>query len=283
MPVSSASRNVLCNAVMSGRSVLQSPPGDDTGTPSIDLNADLGEGESADSVLLGIVSSCSVACGGHTGDADSMAATVRLALANGVAIGAHPSYPDREGFGRRQRFAAGAALYDALAAQTEALEAIAADLGARLVHLKPHGALYNDAAADPELAGIVARVTAEAHGRLRLYGPPSSALEFAAADFELGFVREGFADRAYTQDGSLVPRTQPDAVHADLEVIASQAVSLAADSRVLARDGTRIELSVDTLCLHGDTPGAASAAVAVRDALIGHGIAIRPPGDGVSR
>lgn len=268
---------------MSGRSVLQSPPGDETATPSIDLNADLGEGESTDSTLLGIVSSCSIACGGHTGDADSMAVTVRLALGNGVAIGAHPSYPDPEGFGRRHRFVSGKSLYDALAAQTEALEGIAADLGASLVHLKPHGALYSDAAADPALARIVARVAAEAHGRLRLFGPPSSELETAALDYDLEFVREGFVDRAYTREGSLVPRSQPDAVHTDVAVIAAQAVSLAADSRISASDGTRLALSVDTLCLHGDTPGAASAAVAVRDALIGHGIAIRAPGDSIVR
>lgn len=267
---------------MSARSVLQSPPGDDTATRSIDLNADLGEGESTDAALLAIVSSCSIACGGHAGDADSMAATVRLALANGVAIGAHPSYPDRGGFGRRARFTDGAALYDALSAQTEALESIAADLGARVVHLKPHGALYNDAAADPALAAIVARVAAEAHGRLRLFGPPSSALEVAAARHGLGFVREGFVDRAYTKEARLVPRSLPGAVHTDLAVISAQAVSLAVESGVTALDGARIALAVDTLCLHGDTPGAERAAVAVRDALREHGVAVRAPGEGMT-
>lgn len=252
---------------------------DDTETPRIDLNADLGEGESTDAALLGIVSSCSIACGGHTGDADSMAATVRLALANGVAIGAHPSYPDREGFGRRHRYTAGADLYDALAMQTEALENIAADLGARLVHMKPHGALYSDAAADPELAAIVARVAAEAHGRLCLFGPPSSALEIEAARYGLTFVREGFVDRAYTKEGRLVPRSLDGAVHTDPAVISAQAVSLAVESGVKALDGTRIALAVDTLCLHGDTPGAERAAAAVRDALHAHGVAIRAPGE----
>lgn len=246
--------------------------------PSIDLNADLGEGESTDAALLGVVSSCSVACGGHTGDADSMAQTVRLALANGVAIGAHPSYPDPDGFGRRHRFSAGAALYDALAAQVQSLESIAADLGARLVHLKPHGALYSDAAADPELAGILARVTAEAHGNLCLFGPPSSALEVAAAKHGLTFVREGFVDRAYTSEARLVPRSLPGAVHTDLAVITAQAVSLAVESRLTALGGARIPLAVDTLCLHGDTPGAERAAVAVCDALRLHGVAIRAPG-----
>ncbi len=262
---------------MSGRSVLQRPPGDDTAEPTIDLNADLGEGESTDATLLGIVSSCSVACGGHAGDAGSMAATVRMALANGVAIGAHPSYPDREGFGRRQRYSTGAALYDALKAQTETLENICADLGARLVHLKPHGALYNDAAADPALAGIVARVAAEAHGKLRLFGPPSSALEAAAEKYRLMFVREGFVDRAYSGDASLVSRSQPNAVHADIAQIAAQAVSLAVEHAVTALDGTRIALSVDTLCLHGDTPDAERAAAAVRAALAAHGVSICAP------
>lgn len=264
---------------MTERSVLQRGPRDDTAVAAIDLNADLGEGELTDPDLLGIVSSCSIACGGHTGDTDSMAGTVRLALENGVAIGAHPSYPDRDGFGRRHRFTEGAALYDTLTAQTQALESVAADLGARLVHLKPHGALYSDAARDPEIADIVARVTAEAHDRLRLFGPPSSELEAAAAQYGLAFVREGFVDRAYTKEAHLVPRSQPGAVHTDLSVIAAQAVSLAVESTVRTLDGVCIPLSVDTLCLHGDTPKAEHAAFAVRDALRAHGVLIRAPNE----
>jgi UPF0271 protein len=250
---------------------------------AIDLNADLGEGELTDPDLLGIVTSCSVACGGHAGDAGSMAATVRLALENGVAIGAHPSYPDRDGFGRRHRFTEGTALHDSLATQVQALESVAADLGARLVHLKPHGALYGDAAQDPGLADIVARVTAEARGKLRLFGPPASELEAAAARYGLRFIREGFVDRAYTKQARLVPRSLPGAVHTDLALIKAQAVSLAVQSEVTTLDGVRISLSVDTLCLHGDTPRAEHAAFAVRDALRSHGVAIRAPDESPTR
>ena len=126
---------------------------------SIDLNADLGEGDPYDEELLRIVSSCNVACGGHAGDAESMARTVRAAISNGVSVGAHPGYPDREGFGRVSGFSTGDALYESLTEQVTELASTAAHLGARLVHVKPHGALYNDAVRDPDLADIIARAT----------------------------------------------------------------------------------------------------------------------------
>ncbi|MDX1515861.1 MAG: 5-oxoprolinase subunit PxpA [Woeseiaceae bacterium] len=242
---------------------------------SIDLNADLGEGEPYDAALMRIVSSCNVACGGHTGDADSMSATVVLALANGVAVGAHPSYPDRDGFGRRSRYAAGTALYDALTEQVTALTDIAGDLGARVGHVKPHGALYNDAAADDALADILARVTAELPGDVLLIGLPHSALAAAAGRSGIGYAAEAFVDRAYRADGGLVARGMPGAVLDDVDAIAAQAVSLAVEHRVTCADGGRIAIDADTLCLHGDTPGADEAAAAVRAALERHGVAIR--------
>ena len=131
---------------------------------AIDLNSDLGEGDPYDEELLGIVSSCNVACGGHAGDQASMARTVLVAIENGVSVGAHPGYPDREGFGRESRFLTGDALYQSLSGQVEALADIAAELGTRLTHVKPHGALYNDAVSDSELSDIIARVTSEAPG-----------------------------------------------------------------------------------------------------------------------
>lgn len=240
----------------------------------IDLNADLGEGAPDDDALMRIVSSCNVACGGHAGDAESMAGTIRLALMHGVAIGAHPSYRDREGFGRRSRFQSGDALYESLSAQVEAFSGIAAELGARVAHLKPHGALYNDAAADAEIADIVSRVTAELPGNCRLVGPPGSELQLSASRHGLGFIAEAFVDRAYGPGGKLVSRSEAGAVLDDLGRITAQALSLAIHKAVDAVDGTRIRIAADTLCIHGDRPGAAAAGNAIRDALQQRGIEI---------
>ena len=245
---------------------------------SIDLNADLGEGEPDDEALMQIVSSCNIACGGHAGDALSMATTVRLALENGVAVGAHPSYPDRDGFGRRKRFLAGDALYASLSDQVAALADIAAELGASIGHVKAHGALYNDAADDEALANIVARVAVETPGHCALVGLPDSEIERAALRHGLVFVAEAFIDRAYSTDGRLVARTEPGAVHEEIETIIEQAVSLACDKRVRSMQGKVIRVAADTLCIHGDTPGADEAARAVRDALERHGVQIRRAG-----
>lgn len=242
---------------------------------TIDLNADLGEGCDGDEELLGIVSSANVACGGHAGDAETMAATIRLAVVNGVSVGAHPGYPDREGFGRVSGFLEGDQLYESLTGQVRALADIAAPLGARLSHVKPHGALYNDAVSNRELADIIARVTAEAPGSPALMGMAGSAMQAAAEQHELEFIAEGFVDRAYEPDGTLVPRTEPNAVHADLNVATTQALRLAQDSEVTACDGSVISVTAETLCIHGDTPGAAEAARAVRTVLESQGVEVR--------
>ncbi|MCP5089406.1 MAG: 5-oxoprolinase subunit PxpA [Gammaproteobacteria bacterium] len=242
---------------------------------SIDINADLGEGDPFDAELLAIVSSCNIACGGHAGDTQSMRATIEAAIRNDVAIGAHPSYPDPEGLGRRSGFLSGDALYESLTEQVTALADIAAQLGATLSHVKPHGALYNDAVLDRELADVIARVTAEAAGAPSLVGMANTELQFAADRFRLEFVAEAFVDRAYEADGTLVPRSEPGAVHADLSVATTQAVGLAERGRVTARNGDVIDVRADTLCIHGDTPGAAEAARAVRDVLQSHGVEIR--------
>lgn len=244
---------------------------------SIDMNADLGEGDDCDDELLGIVSSCNIACGGHAGDRNSMQSTVAAALRNGVAIGAHPSYPDREGFGRVSGFLSGDALYESLTEQVTALADIAAELGAQLRHVKPHGALYNDAVRSRALADIIARVTAEAHGSPAFMGMANSELQSAAERHAIEFIAEAFVDRAYEPDGTLVSRSEPGAVHTDLSVATTQAVGLAVSGRVTARNGTVIDVRADTLCIHGDTPGAAQAARAVRDVLESHGIEIHAP------
>ena len=242
---------------------------------SIDLNADLGEGAPWDDELLELVSSCNIACGGHAGDAASMAATVRSALANGVAVGAHPGYPDREGFGRVSGFLDGDALYESLTEQVTALADIAADLGARLAHIKPHGALYNDAVGNRALADIIARVTAEAPGAPAFMGMANTELQAAAERHGLRFIAEGFVDRAYEPDGTLVSRKEPGAVHAELAVVTTQAVRLAEQGEVTARNGDLVRVRAESLCIHGDTPGAAAVARAVRDVLENHGVEIR--------
>jgi UPF0271 protein len=242
---------------------------------SIDLNADLGEGDPYDEELLQVVSSCNVACGGHAGDAESMARTVRAAITNGVAVGAHPGYPDSEGFGRESGFMAGDALYESLTEQVTELANIAAHLGARLTHIKPHGALYNDAVRDRGLADVIARVVAEAPGEPAFVGMADTELEAAAKRHGLAFVAEAFVDRAYRPDGTLVSRKQPGAVHEDLNVTTTQAVRLAEQGEATAANGEVVKVRADTLCIHGDTPGAAAAARAVREVLESHGIEIR--------
>ena len=242
---------------------------------TIDLNADLGEGDVYDAELLQVVSSCNIACGGHAGDARSIAATIREALANGVSVGAHPAYPDREGFGRRSRFMSGAALRDSLRSQLRDFGREADRLNAAVTHVKPHGTLYTDAVVDAELATIIAGVVAGMPGKPALVGQPGTELEAAARAHGLRFVAEAFVDRAYRPDGKLVPRSRPGAVHGDIEEIQRQAVSLARDGRVQCPDGSIVAVRADTLCIHGDTPGAAAAARAVRDALESEGVAIR--------
>ncbi len=232
--------------------------------PTIDLNADLGEGDPYDAELLKIVSSCNIACGGHAGDEVSMRVTIASAIANGVAIGAHPSYPDRDGFGRRSGYLAGDELRTSLIRQIRALIAVAAKLGATPAHVKPHGALYNDAVNNRELADVIASAVFETMPGAALVGLPNSELQNAAEHGALKFVAEGFVDRAYRGDGQLVPRSVPGAVHDSLELVLPQAVSLVG--------------KVDTLCIHGDTPGAADVAKAVREELEKLGVTIRAVG-----
>ena len=242
---------------------------------AIDLNSDLGEGDAYDDELLAIVSSCNIACGGHAGDAESMARTVLVAIENGVRVGAHPGYPDRAGFGRESRFLAGDALYESLTEQVEALADVAAELGTRLTHVKPHGALYNDAVGDSELSDIIARVTSEVPGSPALMAMANTEMQKAAERHGLAFIAEAFVDRTYESDGTLVSRKEPGAVHGELSVATTQAVGLATRGQVTARDGEIISVEADTLCIHGDTPGAAEAARAVRDVLESHGVEIR--------
>ncbi len=242
----------------------------------VDLNADLGEGGPADNDLMEIVSSCSIACGGHAGDAKSMSAALKLARQHGVAAGAHPSYPDRKGFGRQSGFMAGQELQRVLHDQVRQLSSIAGREGVKLRHLKPHGALYHDANNDSALAAIIAGLAVEFG--LALVGPPCGELRDAAAVAGVDFVAEGFADRAYDADGRLVPRSEAGAVFSRPEQSVEQALSLALHQSTRAANGDELSLRVDTLCVHGDTPDAVALATAVRVALIEHGVSIQACG-----
>jgi UPF0271 protein len=252
------------------------------GPPRIDLNADMGEGFGAwamgqDADLLALVTSVNIACGFHAGDPSVMDRTVAAAARAGVAVGAHPGYPDLRGFGRRPMAASPEEVETDVLYQVGALLAFARAHGARLVHVKPHGALYNQAAVDEELARAVARGTARAGKDLILVGLAGSGPMRRAAEAEgLRYAAEAFADRAYESDGTLRSRRLAGAVITDPEAAAAQALSIARDGIVRAADGNTVRLQADTLCLHGDTPGAVANARAVGQALRAAGIALHP-------
>ncbi|MFN8631097.1 MAG: 5-oxoprolinase subunit PxpA [Chloroflexota bacterium] len=249
---------------------------------SIDLNADVGEGlgpwpMGADAALIPLMTSVNVACGAHAGDPLTMRRTVRLALAHGVAVGAHPGYPDLVGFGRRELAMAADDLAASVLFQVAALQGIAAAEGGQLRHVKPHGALYHRLATDRGAARAVVEAIARLDASLAIVGPPGAALLAEAAAAGLTALAEGFADRAYEPDGRLRPRTLPGALLDAPDRAAGQAVSIARDGRVTAIDGSVVAIDVATLCVHSDTPGAAAIAAAVRAALDEAGIAVRRP------
>ena len=243
----------------------------------LDLNADLGEGCAFDAELMSVVTSCNIACGGHAGDTASMRAALSLAKENHVAAGAHPSFPDRENFGRTKSTLSGAALEDSLREQVAALKSEADALGVSLTHLKPHGALYNMAALDAGLAESVVAVLRDLLPDAALFGPPSSKLQAAANGRNISFVAEGFADRAYEADGRLRDRTLDGAVIHDPETQSNQALTMATRKEVVTYPGETITLPVETICVHGDTPGAFAAAQSIKATLERHGIKLCPP------
>jgi len=238
------------------------------------LNADVGEGIGHDAALMACITSANIACGGHAGDLQLMRTTVRLAQAHGVAVGAHPSFPDQPGFGRRDLGLPPAEVEAFTAAQVATLAQVAAGEGVRIQHVKPHGALYNLAARDRSIADAVARATASVDSALVLFGLPGSALIAAAAAAGLRSAREVFADRAYRSDGSLVPRTEAGAVIADPDQVVARVVEAVLTGTVVAVDGTRVTLDADTICVHGDTPGAAELAARMHATLLARGVAI---------
>ena len=248
----------------------------------IDLNADLGEGFGVwrlgdDDALIGVVSSANVACGFHAGDPSIMRRVCRSAAGGGVAVGAQVSYRDLAGFGRRFVDVDPAELTDDLLYQLAALDGIARVSGTRVSYLKPHGALYNAAVTHLGHARAVVDAVIAFDRRLPVLGLPGSALLREAEASGLRPVAEGFADRGYTPEGTLVPRSQPGAVLTDPAEVAQRAV-LMADGVVVAVDGTRLLMPVESICVHGDTPGAVGLARSVRTALETAGVTVAPLG-----
>lgn len=254
----------------------------------IDLNSDLGESFGRwrlgdDAALLRVVSSANVACGFHAGDPRVMRATVAAAREAGVAVGAHPGYSDLRGFGRVPMDLPPDTVRDDVLYQVGALAAIAVAEDVRLMHVKPHGALYNAMVGDPELALAIAEAVGEFDEKLPMMVLAGSAAERALDAAGVPILREGFLDRAYSPDGGLAPRGSPGAVHTDADRVVAQALSLAREGLVRATDGSELRLRVDTLCIHGDTPSAVALAQRVRDALEGAGLTVASPGGGRAR
>ena len=244
---------------------------------SVDLNADLGEGEPSESELLKFVSSANIACGFHAGDPSSMTASILAAREAGVAVGAHPSFSDRENFGRKELPVSTNDIFALIAYQVGAFLGIATSLGVRPNHVKPHGALYNMAARDPSLAEAVAHGLLAVDRSLLLFAPSGSALARAGEAVGLRIAREAFADRNYQPDGSLVPRTHPNALLHDAGEAGERALRMLREEVVRAIDGSDIPIQADTICVHGDTADAVAFAKQLRAKLAAAGITIAPP------
>lgn len=233
----------------------------------IDLNADLGEGCGNDSALMPLITSANIACGFHAGDAQIMRESVQLALAHGVAIGAHPSFPDRENFGRTAMQLPPDTVYAQTLYQVGALAAIVHAEGGVMTHVKPHGMLYNQAAKQPALADAIARAVQCLNPGLILVGLAGSELIRAGERYGLATREEVFADRGYLADGSLVPRSEPGALIDDDDEAVSRTLEMVLNGRVMSRDGVRATVNAQTVCLHGDGAHALAFARRLREAF----------------
>ena len=251
--------------------------------PFIDLNADVGESYGRwslgdDNDVIRSITSANVACGYHAGDPGVMRATVRAARAAGVAVGAHPGFPDLVGFGRRKMAASPREVEDFVLYQVGALAAIAAAEGVRLQHVKPHGALYNMAVRDGALAAAIANAVAAFDRTLILFALPESELLRAGDAAGLRTAAEGFADRGYAADGTLVPRDRAGALVRNADEVVARAVRMVSDGVVTAVDGREVAVRVATICIHGDMPGAPELTRRIRTGFEAAGITVRAPG-----
>ena len=236
----------------------------------VDLNCDLGEGAAHDAELMPLITSANIACGGHAGDEATMRATIELALKHGVAIGAHPGFADRENFGRKERVLTASSLRELVGTQIAAL----ARLGT-LRHVKPHGALYTLAARDAAVAKVIAETVREAAGDLILFALAGSELVRAGRAAGLRVAEEVFADRTYQRDGSLTPRSRPDALITNENLAVAQVLRMVRDGIVRALDGTDVAIQADTVCVHGDGPHAVAFARRLKAELMRAGVDLK--------
>lgn len=249
---------------------------------TIDLNCDMGESfgawkMGADAEIMPLISSANIAAGFHAGDPATIRRTVDLAVASGVAIGAHPSLPDLAGFGRRAMKVSAQEVYDLVLYQAGAVEAFARAAGAKLHHVKCHGALYNMSAMDEELSDAIARAVKALGGNVQLYALSNSRMMEAGKKHGVVTVGEVFADRGYMDDGTLAPRGQPGGMIEDSAKSVAQVLSMVDEGVVVSLSGKRVRVSADTLCLHGDQPGAVAFATALRETFARKNISLAAP------
>ena len=244
---------------------------------SVDINADLGEGAGHDAELFELISSANIATGFHAGDPRSIFESIRAAKGKGVAVGAHPSFEDRENFGRKEIRLPIPQLFAQLVYQIGAFYSLALTAGARARHVKPHGALYNMAVRDEEMAEAIAHAILAVDPALILFAPANSAMERAAEKAKLRVAREIFADRNYLNDGWLVPRTRPDALLRDPNEAAQRVLRMLREGKVRSVEGRDVDVRGETICIHGDTPGAVEFARQLRSQLEHEGVEISAP------
>jgi len=244
---------------------------------SLDLNADLGEGSGYDAELFELISSANIATGFHAGDSDTMHAAISAAKKHGVAVGPHPSFFDRENFGRKELTIPNEEVFDAVAYQLGIFQAVASALNVRPNHVKPHGALYNMAVRDGKLADAIVRAIESVDPKLILFAPDKSELARAGEAYGLQIAREIFADRNYLNDGWLVPRTRPNALLHDPKEAAQRVLRMLREGKVRSVEGRDVEVRGETICVHGDTPGAVEFARELRIQLEREGVDITAP------
>lgn len=246
---------------------------------TIDINCDLGESIqpndwARDAELMPYISSCNIACGGHAGNENSIRVSIQNAKSHRLAVGAHPSYPDKENFGRQSMTLSEKALRSTLKEQINKVQNGCRQQSIELHHIKPHGALYNDAATDLALAKIIAEEIATVSSSIKYMGLAESAMLDAAKAVGVDFIHEGFMDRNYQENKTLVPRTEPHALHANLEDSLEQALSFAQNRAITLPDGEKLSITVDSICLHGDNPNALQIAQKLQQLFQHHNIDI---------
>ena len=243
---------------------------------SVDINCDLGEGYPNDAELMKYISSANIACGFHAGNEETMSRTVELAIENNIAVGAHPSFPDRENFGRLNMALPYREVSQLVTEQVVAMHNICGEMKVEMRHVKPHGALYNMAAKDPKLSAAIAEAVANFDRNLVYFGAPNSPMIAEAERLGLKTASEVFADRTYQPDGLLTPRSQPNALIEDIDECIEHVLRMVREQKVIATDGTEVPIKAETICIHGDGEHAVDFASAIHGALTNEGIEIKP-------